>query len=229
MPRRRPLPAIHPILLLALLFPAGCAHEPDGPTPANRSPHVQLTGGPADGDSAEYRSTFYWHGWDDDGIVDHYRYAMINLVERPSIGGPDDIPAADWRDTLSTRASFVLRSPHPLDGDEELVQQSSLGHHLFAIQAIDDHGDSSNIDWLSITSRNVLPRTTIEYPTLPVEAGLVQFREAVEIRWTGFDPDSPDPDRMPAAYEWKVIPLPQNIPAFTVDVHYAITTTPGPL
>ena len=153
---------------------------------------------------------------------------MINLVERPSIGGPDDIPAADWRDTLSTRASFVLRSPHPLDGDEELVQQSSLGHHLFAIQAIDDHGDSSNIDWLSITSRNVLPRTTIEYPTLPVEAGLVQFREAVEIRWTGFDPDSPDPDRMPAAYEWKVIPLPQNIPAFTVDVHYAITTTPGP-
>jgi hypothetical protein len=225
---RRPLhtpPLVATAVLLILA--AGCS-ERDGMRPRNHPPEVRLTGGPANGDSADYNAIFYWHGWDTDGIVAGYRYALANLVDHPEVLTPADLPAAAWHDTLVTHASFELRSPDAIDGDEDESMQGSTGRHLFAVQAVDDQGDSSDVDWLVVTSRNVVPVTTIESPTVPAEAGLVQFREGVEIRWTGLDPDSPEPARQPAAYEWKVVPLPPGTPAFAVNVHHVVATTPGP-
>ncbi|HEX7878711.1 MAG TPA: hypothetical protein VF720_04845, partial [Candidatus Eisenbacteria bacterium] len=213
--------------LVFLLLAAGCSDR-DGDTPPNKPPVVRLTGGPANGDSAEARSVFYWHGWDADGIVATYRYALVNLVEHPEVQTATDLPASAWHDTLATHASFELVSPRPTLGEVEDPQHFSTGRHLLAVQAVDDAGDSSNIDWLIVTSKNVVPVTTIGYPTIPVESGVVQFRQAVEVRWTGLDPDSPDPARQPVAYEWKVVPLPPNVPAFTVNVNYVVGTTPGP-
>ncbi|MDZ4805425.1 MAG: hypothetical protein SGI90_11245 [Candidatus Eisenbacteria bacterium] len=214
-------------LILLLFGAAGCG-EQTGLIPRNHPPQVRLTGGPANGDSAAFDATFLWHGWDDDGIVASYRYGLVNLIDHPEVTGPADIPPEGWRDTLSTRASFELRSPQSTDEDGDEPTQFSLGRHLFAVQAIDDAGDSSTVDWLVVTSRNIVPRTTIDYPKIPVESGLVQFREGVEIRWSGVDSDSPDPGRKPVAYEWKVVPLAPSTPGFTVNVHYAVTNTPGP-
>lgn len=219
-------PWIAPLFLL-FVGTSGC-EEQTGLMPRNQPPEVRLTGGPANGDSAAYDATFFWHGWDNDGIVAFYRFGLVNLLDHPEVGGPGDIPLSSWRDTLSTQASFKLRSPNSDENDVSEATQFSLGRHLLAIQAVDDDGDSSAVDWLVVTSRNILPKTTINYPTVPGESGLVLFREAVEVRWSGHDSDSPDPAREPVFYEWKVVPLPPNVPAFSVNVHYALTSNPGP-
>jgi hypothetical protein len=210
-----------------LVLLAGCAEREDFII-KNHPPEVRLTGGPADGDSADYLSTFYWHGWDTDGVVVTYRYALVDMLEHPEIRGAADLPTTVWNDTTATHASFEMRSPRSVGGDEEEARQTSTGMHLFAVQAVDNAGDSSDVEWLVVTSRNIVPETSIQYPTIPVESGIVQFRQSGEIRWIGLDPDSPDPDRRPVAYDWKFVPLPPGTPAFAVNVHHIVSVSPGP-
>ena len=101
------------VSLLALVLP-GCGAHKSGPGGRNLRPHVRLTAGPARGDSVRYNSTFNWYGWDDDGVIDHYQYA----IDIPGHFTQDDIdnPAATgiaWRDTLVTQAAFVFVAAQP--------------------------------------------------------------------------------------------------------------------
>jgi hypothetical protein len=65
-------------LLAGLLLTsiAGCGDHPEDRPRANQPPSVRITGGPLEGTKAAYTARIYWTGWDNDGIVQNYEYAI---------------------------------------------------------------------------------------------------------------------------------------------------------
>jgi hypothetical protein len=217
-----------PVLAAAVILLAcvSCSHPPDVER-GNRRPGVRLTGGPVEGDSVSYASEFFWTGWDEDGIIDHYQYAIdipadFTLEE---INGVADVGIA-WRDTSAFRSRFrfttskqdsIQRSNNTIEIPERFV-----GDHTFYVRSVDNEGLVSEADFLSFTARNVTPRTRISIPRIARAVNVLQVGRQVSVAWEGFDPDSPDPRRRPAAYEWKLIPI-QGINIITIeDPGYAI-------
>jgi len=62
-------------LVAAGAFLASCSHEPDNPE-SNKIPYIRITGGPPDSLPDSYTARIWWTGWDFDGIIDHYEYAL---------------------------------------------------------------------------------------------------------------------------------------------------------
>ena len=54
----------------------GCSEENGGTRIANRHPIVVIKGGPLQGSTASYNAQILWSGWDEDGVVTHYEYAV---------------------------------------------------------------------------------------------------------------------------------------------------------
>ena len=54
----------------------GCSEDNPGARVANRHPVVVIKGGPLQGSTASYDVTIFWSGWDEDGMVAHYEYAV---------------------------------------------------------------------------------------------------------------------------------------------------------
>ncbi len=77
MKNLRNLPGLLPLLAFGLIlsFATGCSHENDRVIP-NVAPYVEITGGPASGERQSYTSRIYWRGWDEDGVITHYEYAV---------------------------------------------------------------------------------------------------------------------------------------------------------
>ena len=57
---------------------AACAENPGGGTRANTPPDVWLSSGPPEGSVTDYRVHFYWGGWDPDGEIAYYEYAIAD-------------------------------------------------------------------------------------------------------------------------------------------------------
>lgn len=62
-------------LVLVGLAPA-CSDDPTGIPPANVVPHIRVTGAPSTGAVVTFKQRIFWHGWDDDGIITRYEYAV---------------------------------------------------------------------------------------------------------------------------------------------------------
>ena len=61
---------------VAALF-AGCSKDNTaGPAPAKQNPETELTYAPLEGDTAGYRVRLYWNGYDRDGEVIRFRFAI---------------------------------------------------------------------------------------------------------------------------------------------------------
>lgn len=75
------------LLLAALFAPWACTKDPGGTPVANLRPHVRVTGGPLEGTRDSYKAKLLWTGWDDDGEVVGYEYA----VDPPSAFTRDEI------------------------------------------------------------------------------------------------------------------------------------------
>ncbi len=99
--RRSRVLAVLGAALVAVL--AGCAKPVDHPV-GNLSPHVRVTGGPVQGSRAAYTALVYWTGWDDDGVIDHYEYAL----DPPPVFSFEEIAAPE---SAGTVAVTVVRGP----------------------------------------------------------------------------------------------------------------------
>src|SRR6185436_15653272 len=65
--------AISAVSLTSALI--SCSNE-GGVRVANRHPVVVIRGGPLQGSTASYNVRIWWSGWDEDGMVSHYEYAV---------------------------------------------------------------------------------------------------------------------------------------------------------
>ncbi|KPJ60825.1 MAG: hypothetical protein AMJ46_05035 [Latescibacteria bacterium DG_63] len=174
--------------LSALLLSSGCEKAPP-PSLLNRRPHVYVSGGPPQGGTSYYYVTVYWRGWDSDGVVECFRYAIDDTTE--------------WVETRSSQETFLFTADSLRTGEE-------FGRwHTFWIKAVDNLGAESVPYYLTFDARTIAPRTTILSPRCDPEGpaicqGPLRLGTSVRITWEGEDPDCSDPMKRPVGYMWRL-------------------------
>jgi len=189
--RPRILPLLFLVFLLCFLafFPA-C--EKNHVSVLNHRPHVSVTGGPPQGGVSNYYVTISWVGWDEDGVVKYFIYAIDDTTR--------------WTEIRELEQTFVFTADSLREGEE-------FGRwHTFWIKAVDNDGASSLPDYLTFDARTIAPKTTILVPTCDPEGpylcqGPLPLGTSVLIVWEGEDPDSRDPSKKPVAYQWRLLNL----------------------
>jgi hypothetical protein len=179
----------------------GC-DEDRGHLIPNEPPHVRLTAFPPDSGTAGYDVEFSWEGWDYDGEVDHFIYA----IDPPNMHDPMD---SAWTKTDENSGSFMFQASE----FDTLVHwrnpQIAKSWHVFVIRSVDDRGAVSEPDYVAFNATTVAPRTQLtspapdvgigEYMGIPQQVGL-----RVTFRWEGDDVDGLHTDE-PVGYLFKVV------------------------
>ena len=179
--------------LPVLLLISGCDKRNHDYPEANTPPHVKVSGGPPQGGTANYSVPIFWFGWDNDGVVDHFLYAI------------DD--TSRWIETRFFQGSFLFSADSVRAGED-------FGRwHTFWIKAVDNEGWESYPDYLTFDARTIAPRTTIISPScVPGEGHIIcqgprPVGLSVKMVWEGEDADSRDPRKLPVAYQWRLFNL----------------------
>jgi len=183
-----------------------------------------------EGDTVEQVTRLSWIGWDDDGYVDHYQFAF-DIPGRTLEEINDSLTTGiAWRDTLATDAIFLFTTPDPETllgaSGQYVVTDRYLGRHSFYVRSVDDRGAVSDADVIDFTASNIIPKTRIVTPDFASIAQFAQVGSRIYIRWTGKDEDKLSPDLRPAAFEYKLIPIPSVFGS--IDPQYAVDVSPGP-
>jgi hypothetical protein len=200
MKTRRLLLTIPVVVLSLLVVLCGCEHKPDHPM-ENERPSVKVSGGPPNGGVANYTIPIYWYGWDADGVVDHFLYAI------------DD--TSQWTETRFFQGSFLFVAD-TARGTGEFGRW-----HTFYVKSVDDDGFASWPDYLVFDARTVAPKTTIRSPKCDESAqlclGALPLGTSVKVVWRGDDLDSRDPKKEPVAYMWRLFNTSLLNPGFGVE------------
>lgn len=183
-----------PVLLLALV---GCG--PDDPLHIvpNQMPSVRLTSAPVSSvksDSVYYAYRLNWVGYDPDGRVDHYLYA----IDPASV----DVVDSTWINTRSNEEFLLFQSRTPDRLTPGLATATEL--HVFAIRAVDNQGQMSAPTSRAFFSWTEAPEVTITDPNFSnVNAPIVP--PSVRIIWTGRDDDGVFTQK-PIKYKFRLFP-----------------------
>ncbi|HLF13531.1 MAG TPA: hypothetical protein VI932_01405, partial [Bacteroidota bacterium] len=149
-------------------FAAGCSEVKPPIPPDPKDPETELTFAPIELDTTGFRVHFYWSGFDDDGEVTRFRYAV------------DADTALDVHQWYSTTAkdTTLLFLVDP-------VKEIRL--HVFMVAAEDNAG---NID--PTPARRTFSAKTLP-PTSSIERGPAAFNPIIgpnfTFEWSGIDPD----------------------------------------
>jgi len=110
-------------LAVLLLFPAsGCREKPPSQFDRNKPPETFLTSAPAESSLSFYRININWAGFDPDGFVAHYQWAIT-----------DSLPDAEflpWQTTTRTDSIFIFN----------VRDDSQVLGRRFWVRAIDNEG-----------------------------------------------------------------------------------------
>ncbi|MBU1699634.1 MAG: hypothetical protein KJ970_16070 [Candidatus Eisenbacteria bacterium] len=157
----------------------------------NERPHVRITGGVFNEDPAgvDFRVKFLWHGWDNDGIVTGFEWAVDDTtLERA------------WRGTFEFGEGFNFRATtfDPADS-------SFYDWHRFFIRSIDNEFERSKIDSRYFNARTIAPNTKITFPIIADGSLLLRRPRTFNVTWKGEDLDSSTPVKLPVYYEYKLV------------------------
>ena len=192
---RRALQALSALALwLALAVLPACSKQASIlPALPNARPTIEVTQAPL----ASTQPFFYgyeirWAGFDTDGRIDHFRYAL----DPPTRAGAE----TTWVNLTENRKSFLFRS----DKVDTLTDQTAEGYHTVVLEAVDDRGDHSEPHAVSLTSFTIAPTVQITNP-VPNHLFTPTFGPSFRIAWKGSDPDGRTTSR-PVKYKYKVFP-----------------------
>jgi len=190
--RRLPAAALVILSLTAPWLSACSRHAPLALGP-NQRPTMELTQAP----TSTTQPFFYayelrWAGFDVDGSVDHFRYA----IDPPTQTSAETV----WVSTTENRKSFLFRS----DRVDSLTDKTAEGFHTIVMEAVDDRGAFSAPVSRSFTSFTVAPTVQI---TAPVPNHLLPptFGPSFRISWKGTDPDGRTSNK-PKKYKFRIFP-----------------------
>jgi hypothetical protein len=189
----------------------------------NRAPEVWLSSGPVEGDTTGYQVHFYWGGWDPDGEIRDFEYAIVD-------GDPFGFSQEDTtgRDKWSMTSSFDSVFKVSADDSARSVTFHNYLYtrydktHTFFLRAVDLEGKRSEPVYRSFTAWTLAPFAQITLPKAPVPATKVgQLGKVVRFEWKGTDPiDSPDntqdPDSVRYMYHRVDSPLGTYRPGFYI-------------
>lgn len=159
------------IALLAVLaaLAGGCADDQFvGTERKNEPPQVWLSSAPPEGTVSGYTLHLYWGGWDPDGEIAHYEWAVTN--NEGGVFDPADTTGADnWRDVYSNDSTFTFTADILADSagtdPENLEPVDFVRTHTFLVRAVDDRGLASvKPAYRSFTSRTLSPVVDITIP-----------------------------------------------------------------
>lgn len=191
-------------LAVAMLVAFACERSPSRPT-VNLPPHVRITEGAPDSADVDYRVTFRWTGWDDDGAVDYYLYALDEGSRIARSGRGDD--ALTWQRIDGYGGTFRFEATTP-DPDQPL---EATDWSRFLIRAVDDDGDVSDIDERFFNTRTIAPEAHLVEDPLPWwYEPASQLCLPVRVRWAGEDLDATSPAHTPALYQLRLVRIGEN-------------------
>src|SRR6185295_4353986 len=168
--QRRAAPLIISLLLaLGTGYLVGCSDSvKPPPKPALLDPETELTYAPIEKDTTSFRVRFFWNGYDKDGEVVHFQYAVDADTLKP-------IP--EWRSTTAKDTTFLFLVDPVLE----------IRTHVFKISAVDDKGGYDHTPAQRFFSAKSAP------PTSKIEKGPAAFNPLVgpnfTFEWSGIDPD----------------------------------------
>ncbi|MBD3336475.1 MAG: hypothetical protein GF355_13260 [Candidatus Eisenbacteria bacterium] len=182
------LTALSLVQLQCLLIPSDEEHGQRAP---NQRPHVEITGGVFTSDPAgvSYRVDFRWHGWDNDGVVTGFEWAIDDTtLERA------------WTPTTEFSNEFSFRAT-----TEDQADSSFYDWHRFYIRALDNDFAHSEIDERFFNARTIAPTTEITFPVWQEGSTLLRRPRSFNVTWEGEDLDAANAEKIPVFYEYKLV------------------------
>ncbi len=184
---------------------SGCSKSRKSLLLANLRPTIRLTNAPVDTTSLNfYAYKLNWIGYDPDGRVDHFEYA----VDPPREVGKDTA----WTRTAKNEQIVFFRATRPESIPDAQHPREPIGQdfHIFVIRAVDNQGLFSAPVARAFFSYTVAPTVQIEVPRpSPLISPIVT--PAVRIRWSGTDPDGQFTQK-PVKYKYKLFKLGSSYP-----------------
>lgn len=172
---------------------AGCSREAL-PVLPNVRPTIEVTQAPVNANQPFYYGyELRWAGYDADGYVDHFRYA----VDPPTTADAE----TTWVRTDANRQSFLFRADEVSSGSDQTAQ----GYHTIVLQAVDDRGGVSEPVYRSLTSFTVAPTVKIVQPP-PNKFFPPTFGPSLYLKWVGTDPDGRGTNK-PVQYKYRLFNL----------------------
>ena len=191
--RRAAHAALAILTLGAAVVLSACSKQSPIPLGPNTRPTLEVTQAPVTATQPFfYAYELRWAGFDVDGRIDHFRYA----IDPPTAANSETV----WVSTKENRQSFLFRS----DKLDTLTDQTAEGFHTIVLEAVDDRGDFSEPVSRSFTSVTIAPTVQITQPT-PNHLFTPTFGPSFRLAWKGNDPDGRTSNR-PVKYKFKVFP-----------------------
>lgn len=172
----------------------GCSGDKGGgELRPNTRPTISLTQAPIDTVQLDpqtglplqyfYAYRLQWSGFDPDGKVDHYLYAVDPPTAQQVAAGQDTV----WERTTKNEQIVFFRATRR-DPNSPTSRPTSNDFHTFVIKAFDNGGLQSEPEQRVFFSYTVAPTVTI---TNPPPSSLIQRQvsPSVRITWNGSDPD----------------------------------------
>jgi hypothetical protein len=136
----------------------------DGELTPNQPPRVWLTSGPIEGSVSSYLVHFFWNGWDVDGDIHCFEYAITDnedgAFDPVDTTGPDN-----WQRTNSLGSVFSFSADEIVDSSSSDMITEYTRSHTFFIRAVDDKGLASlKPAYRSFTARTLSPTVDITFP-----------------------------------------------------------------
>jgi hypothetical protein len=165
----------------ALALLAGCDGGPSPTQLMNQPPTVRLTAAPVSelkSDSVFYAYRINWVGYDPDGRVDYFMYA----IDPPSV----DVVDSTWTRTTLNEQFLLFRARNPDNINTTGGSSTADESHVFAIVAVDNSGKMSVPISRAFFTYTIAPVVEMTDPT----AGHLNIvSPSVHLVWTGRDPD----------------------------------------
>jgi len=155
--------------VLGLLYLTGCGNKvTPPPIHEDTNPETELTYAPLPGDTTTFRVHFYWNGYDKDGEVMTFSFAVDEDTLKP---------VGDWPTTTSKDTTLLFL----VDPVKEVRQ------HVFKVASRDNDGKWDLSPATRFFSAKTLP------PTSLIKRGPAAFNPIVgpnfTFEWEGIDPD----------------------------------------
>jgi len=163
------------------LITVGC-DSTDKSLKPNQPPDVWVASGPPEGGTTSYIVHFYWNGWDKDGDVRYFEFAITD-----NDGGafdPADTTGRDkWHKTFAYDSTFTF-SADELDSTSTELPAEFTRSHTFFVRAVDNKKLASpNPAYRSFTARTLSPTVDVTFPPTYFS----QLPPVTTLRWTATD------------------------------------------
>ncbi|MEO5619071.1 MAG: hypothetical protein ABIS67_14980 [Candidatus Eisenbacteria bacterium] len=202
------------ILALAIgstLAAGGCSRPVPVLAPkANQRPVLELTRAPFNESTRfEYSYRMNWLGYDPDGRVEYYLYA----IDPPSPTTANPFPETTWVSTDKSErlVTFSASLPDTIRENED----GSADFHTFVVKAIDNGGAGGPLQSVplvrSFFTYTIAPTVQIISPA-PSDRGRAYVPPSVRIHWTGSDEDGILNNKKPNQYKYILLTQNSEVP-----------------